>query len=75
MTYRGHVENGVIVLDDPAPLKEGERVHVNSIGADTVPSGQTGVPLATRLANVIGKAHGLPEDWAENHDEYLRKSS
>jgi hypothetical protein len=28
MSYKGHVENGVIVLDDPAPLKEGMRVTV-----------------------------------------------
>lgn len=73
MTYKGHVENGVIVLDEPAPLQEGERVHINPASPDGASPVKSGVPLATRLAAVIGKAQDLPEDWAENHDEYLRK--
>jgi len=28
MTYRGHVENGQITLDDPARLPEGTRVSI-----------------------------------------------
>ena len=28
MPYRGHVENGRVVLDDPAPLPEGAAVTV-----------------------------------------------
>jgi len=28
MTYRGHVRNGQIALDDPAPLPEGAEVSV-----------------------------------------------
>ncbi|NUM52672.1 MAG: hypothetical protein HUU46_03420 [Candidatus Hydrogenedentes bacterium] len=72
MPYKGHVENGVIVLDEPTPLKEGERVRVDPADPDTATSEQPGAPLATRLAKVIGKARDLPADWAENHDKYLR---
>lgn len=73
MTYRGHVKNGAIVLDDAVDLPEGATVRVElAIPAsrkteDTVPS------LAQSLASVIGKAEGLPEDWSENHDKYLRE--
>ncbi len=28
MPYRGHVENGVVVLDDPVELREGAKVQV-----------------------------------------------
>lgn len=33
MTYRGQVKNGVIVLDDGSPLKEGTLVRVEPIDA------------------------------------------
>ncbi len=29
MTYKGHVENGVIVLDDPAELHDGMQVWID----------------------------------------------
>ena len=29
MTYRGHVENGVVVLDEPNALLEGAKVLIN----------------------------------------------
>lgn len=34
MAYRGHVENGVVVLDEPAKLAEGARVRMNVIRED-----------------------------------------
>lgn len=72
MTYKGHVENGVIVLDEPTALREGDQVQVNSVERDEIVSEHGCVPLATRLASVIGKARDLPKDWAENRDQYLR---
>lgn len=65
MTYRGHVENGVIVLDDPVVLPEGMGVRVEFEEYD---DGRT---LAERLRDVIGIVEGLPSDMAENHDHYL----
>lgn len=70
MTYKGHVENGAIVLDDPVELPEGAiiRFEIETTPEQTEDSIPT---LAERYAGFIGKAVGLPEDAAENHDHYL----
>jgi hypothetical protein len=73
MTYSGHVENGAIVLDQPVTLPDGVTVKIELVAleekdAEAIPT------LAERLACVIGKAEGLPLDWSENHDAYLRKA-
>lgn len=70
MTYRGCVKNGVVVLDNPGVLAEGAEVQVE-ISPNRPNHG--GLSLAQRLASVIGKAEGMPADWAENHDAYLRE--
>jgi len=64
MTYRGHVQNGVVVLDEPAQLAGGTEVRV-----ETVPVAAK--TLADQFADVIGKAVDLPSDMAEQHDHYL----
>lgn len=73
MTYNGHVENGVIVLDEPAPLSEGMQVRVEVASQPEVLEAGHEATLAERLASLIGKAEGLPADWSENHDAYLRE--
>ena len=71
MTYEGHVEQGMVVLDEPAALEEGTRVRIEVLPT-AHESEQERIPsLAERLAPVIGKAKGLPSDAAENHDHYL----
>ena len=66
MTYRGHVKNGVIVLEPPAALPEGAAVDVSPAQADEqIPT------LNERLKDVIGIVEGLPADMAENHDHYI----
>ncbi len=64
MTYRGHVRNGLVVLDEPAELPEGAAVRVELDEAERGPT------LADRLRDVIGIAKGLPPDLAEQHDHY-----
>jgi hypothetical protein len=64
MTYRGHVQNGVVVLDDAIQLADGTEVRVEPIP----PKGET---LADQFADVIGKAISLPPDMAEQHDHYV----
>ncbi len=75
MTYRGRVKNGVIVLDPPASLPEGEEVEIftrkkvelaGSSASDDEPKTWYEV-----FEDVIGKAEGLPEDSSVNHDHYL----
>jgi len=65
MTYRGHVENGLVVLDDPVALPEGASVQVDLVDEEA------GATLYERLKSVIGKAQGLPPDAAQNVDHYL----
>jgi hypothetical protein len=65
MTYRGHVKNGQIHLDEPAQLPEGAQVDVVVLGSGT------GKPnLWDKLRGVAGTVEG-PEDWAKNHDHYI----
>ncbi len=75
MVYKGHVENGVIRVDDPVELPEGAIVRIElAVPAASEEEGFTPT-LAEQLASVIGKAEGLPHDWSENHDAYLRDES
>lgn len=62
MSFRGHIKNGVVVLDEAADLPEGAEVRVEPVGRKT---------LADRLREVIGSVPDLPEDLAENHDHYV----
>ena len=65
MTYRGHVENGLVVLDEPASLPEGARVRVEPEEAERE------LTLAERLKDVAGILKGLPPDFAAQHDHYI----
>ena len=63
MVYRGHVKNGVVVLDEPAELPEGAEVRVELAEEEDCTT------LADRLRDVIGIGEG-PSDLAEHHDHY-----
>jgi hypothetical protein len=65
MIYRGHVKSGQIVLDEPVELEEGMAVQVELL------TEQKGKTLTERFKNIVGKAEGLPDDLAENHDHYV----
>ena len=65
MAYHGHVENGVVVLDEPAALPEGMKVAVEPLDEGTRPT------LADRFKDVIGSVDDLPADMAEQHDHYI----
>ena len=66
MTYRGHVKNGRITLDEPAPLPEGAEVNIE------VMAERDGQPTVwEKLLNLAGSVKGLPPDAAANHDHYL----
>ncbi len=67
MTYSGHVENGVIVLDEqPTALPDGTKVRVELVAPEN--SHRT---IADRLQKIIGTAEGLPADAASRIDDYL----
>ncbi|MCI0637480.1 MAG: hypothetical protein L0Y70_00285 [Gemmataceae bacterium] len=65
MSIHGHIENGVVVFDEPVTLAEGTAVRVEPV---SIPPRKT---LAERFKNVIGAGVDLPEDMAKNHDHYL----
>ena len=60
MTFRGKIKQGVVVFDGKVALSEGTVVNVAPV--------QT---FFERYKHVIGKAKGLPRDFADNHDHYI----
>jgi len=66
MTYRGHIKNGQITLDEPAKLPEGAEVSVELADAS-----EPRVAVWDALLKLAGTVKGLPVDAAENHDRYL----
>mgnify|MGYP001160720452 CR=1 FL=1 len=66
MSFEGHVQNGVIVLDDGAQLADGTRVQV--IVRDAPDAKAT---LRDRLLKLAGSVDDLPADMARNHDHYI----
>jgi hypothetical protein len=64
MSIDGHVQNGVVVLDQPVTVPDGTPVRVEVLG----PIRKT---LAERFHDVIGAGVDLPDDLAQNHDHYL----
>ena len=72
MTYRGHVSNGVVVLDDAVTLPEGLTVKVEPMEGDRDRPAAENIPtLYERLQPFVGKAKGLPPDASVNLDHYL----
>ncbi len=68
MAYRGHIENGKVVLDEAVDVPEGTKVLVSILVEPMEAPTET---LYDRLKLFIGKADGLPPDLARNHDLYL----
>jgi len=66
MSFKGHVQNGVVVLDEPASLPEGSEVRV-----ELADSEEQLASLREGLLKFSGIVDDLPEDWSENHDFYL----
>ncbi len=73
MTYQGHVENGVVVLDGSANLPEGTRASVClfDFSIENLPEDDAGASLLDRLGPVVGTAKGLPPDASLQVDHYL----
>lgn len=66
MTYKGHIKNGAVVLNEPVRLPEGAEVDVALRAPDS--------PLPTlyeQFADLIGSCSDLPPDAARNKRHYL----
>jgi hypothetical protein len=64
MTYRGRVEQGVIVLDQRNVLPEGAIVDVTPLPQESV---------GDALDKLAGTAQDLPSDLAKRHDHYRKE--
>jgi len=69
MTFRGHVQNGVVVFDDAKLPPEGAEVEVA-----VLPRVENG-SLRDLLLEFAGSIEGLPSDMAEQHDHYVHGRS
>lgn len=73
MTYRGHIENGVVVLDDPIELPDGSLVQCELTALDTPqsPTPNSNGGMYSDLMEFAGSVEGTPSDGSRNHDPYL----
>lgn len=72
MVYRGHVENGLVRLEDAPQLAEGTVVEVRLITQNASSEGEENIPsVCEAMESFIGKAEGLPPDASINLDHYL----
>ena len=73
MSYRGHVKDGLVVLDTPGLLPEGAEVRIEVVSSEKEGPllDEKGETLGDKLMKFAGRAVGLPEDAAVNHDHYL----
>ncbi len=74
MRYTGHVRNGAIVLDAPVQLEDGTAVATEIV---TTPKADSVSSLQERYESYlpfIGALDGMPADWAEKTDAYLKKT-
>jgi len=67
MTYTGTVSKGTVILPPEAKLLDGTKVRVEPIEEYSRPE-----PVGKRLLAPVGADDDLPEDFAENHDHYIR---
>jgi len=75
MTYRGHIENGTVVLEEPLDLPEGSRVECE-LRVVEVPSASTNPARRKQsfyeeFEEFIGCVKGTPPDLSSNIDKYL----
>jgi hypothetical protein len=72
MVYRGHVENGMIRLEDAPLLPDGVAAEVRLLTEVAPHEEDEKIPsVCESMRDFVGKAEGLPPDASVNHDHYL----
>lgn len=69
MTVKGHIEKGLVVLDEPVDLPDGMNVEVEV--HPLTEAGYVGPTWGEVFRDLAGSVKGLPPDMAENHDHYI----
>ncbi len=72
MHYKGHVQNGVIVLDGPAELREGASVLVEVAESEPNEYASIRAERASLYAPLKGAVE-MPPDWAQCSEQYLHE--
>lgn len=67
MTYRGHIENGVVVMDEQCAIPDGTVVSIEPI-TDIQDQYRS---LSEGLLRLAGTITDMPPDMSVNHDHYL----
>ena len=65
MTYRGHIQNGQIILDEPANLPEGTRVSVEPLLRSTTARSGSAAAILSSLEPWDGPPEELDHLMAE----------
>ena len=73
MSFTGHIVDGQVVLDEPAPLPDGTPVRVEQTANGIAPSSPEVLSIFERYQGFIGSIDDptLPTDGALNLDHYL----
>lgn len=72
MSYRGHIEDGVVVLDEDVQLPNGTAVNVEPVMPVLTKPVEDEIPtLYDRLKPFVGAVQGLPHDLAKSDDRLV----
>jgi hypothetical protein len=74
MTYLGHFENGILVLENGATIPEGARVRVEllpSAEGNGNSGDESGSTMYDHYKSIIGVIKDMPPDFATQHDHYI----
>ena len=73
MSFTGHIVDGQVVLDEPAPLPDGTPVRVERTTDEPAPPNPEVPTIFERYQGFIGSIYDptLPTDGALNIDHYL----
>jgi hypothetical protein len=69
MTYRGHIRNGAVVLDEPVRLPDGSQVLIQPVESPVAATAPA--TLGELFREVAGQGKGLPDDGSVQHDHYI----
>jgi len=73
MTYRGHIENGTVVLEEPLDLPEGSQVEceLRVVGVPEAERNPKAGWFYEEFKEFIGCVKGTPPDLSSRIDDYL----
>jgi hypothetical protein len=71
MTYRGHIRNGAVVLDEPLRLPDGSQVLIHAVETTAAATPASAATLGDLFRDVAGQGKDLPDDGSVQHDHYI----